>query len=129
MAKISNFLSTKALIGWKESSLKRSLGKPTKFRALTLIKLSAKGYHTTTNIQETVPMNTTNHKADSSGQFFLPCKLSFCALFMTCLVSGCTVLSVADAAVSGTISVVSTGVSAATSAVKAVLPSGKEAAK
>jgi hypothetical protein len=48
---------------------------------------------------------------------------------MSYLVSGCMVLSVADAAVSGTISVVSTGVNAATSAVKAVLPSGKEAAK
>jgi len=56
-------------------------------------------------------------------------KTCFCALGMAVMVSGCTVLSVADAAVSGTISVVSTGVSAATSVVKAVIPSGKEAAK
>jgi len=50
-------------------------------------------------------------------------------LWVASSTSGCTVLSVADAAVSGTISVVSTGVNAATSVVKAVLPSGKEAAK
>ncbi len=55
--------------------------------------------------------------------------LSIFIAFLALSTSGCTVLSIADAAVSGTVSVISTGVSATTSVVKAVLPSGKEAAK
>ena len=65
-------------------------------------------------------------------QRFLSTSMLKSALISTLVMvldSSCSVLSIADAAVSGTVSVVSTGVSAASSVVKAVLPSGKEAAK
>jgi len=74
-------------------------------------------------------MNTTLNHVLNPKKGFQRIILGLFVLWIASLISGCTVLSVADAAVSGTISVVSTGVSAASSVVKAVLPSGKEAAK
>ena len=74
-------------------------------------------------------MNTISNQLFQTPRVMRTCLLCTFMALLSLFTSGCTVLSIADAAVSGTVAVISTGVSATTSVVKAVLPSGKEAAK